>query len=145
MTSIQFSKTTFNMHVDKFYVAEYLFLMKIACNIHILFKVCLFGLFNIGKILLLEILNHTWIKAIFDLSLPPVVCRRAYCCLYLFAYIGVQHFVLSYVFSLCFDVRYNFHIKMMFGSSLPLAVCRRWTCRIYVIWVCLRKVVSNRS
>jgi hypothetical protein len=69
-------------------------------NVRILLKVCLFGLFNIGKILLLEILNHNWIKTIFDLSFPPVVCKRAhtYCCLCLFAYIGVQHFVLSCVF-----------------------------------------------
>jgi len=62
--------------------------------------------------------------------LSPVVSRRPHfylCCLCLFADSGVQHFVLSYVFTFivpCCDVRYDYRIKTMFGLSLYPVVCR---------------------
>jgi hypothetical protein len=49
------------------------------------------------------------------------------CCLCLFAYSGVQHFVLLYVSTFlvpCCDVFYDFRIKSMFGSSFLRVVCR---------------------
>jgi hypothetical protein len=48
------------------------------------------------------------------------------CCLCLFAYSGVQHVVLLYVFTFlvpCSDVFYDFRIKTMFGSSFLRVVC----------------------
>jgi len=53
----------------------------------------------------------------------------SYCLfLYMYVYSGVQHFVLSNVFTLsvpCCHVRYDFRIKTMFGSPLPPVFCRR--------------------
>ena len=49
------------------------------------------------------------------------------CCLCLFAYCGVQHVALLYVFTFlvpCCDVFYDFRIKTMFGSSFLRVVCR---------------------
>ena len=59
------------------------------------------------------------------------VCRRSrilLCRLCLLAYNGVQHFVLSYVFTFVVPLSaalYVLSIKPMFGSSLPSVVCRR--------------------
>jgi hypothetical protein len=50
------------------------------------------------------------------------------CCLCLFGYSGVQHFVLLYVFTFlgpCCDAFYDFRIKTMFDSSFSQVVCRR--------------------
>ena len=49
------------------------------------------------------------------------------CYLCLFAYSGVQHFVLLYVSTFlvpCCDVFHDFRIKTMFGSSFLRVVCR---------------------
>jgi len=54
-----------------------------------------------------------------------VVCRRTHvllCCLRLFAYSGVHHFVLLCVFTVLVpscDVLYDFRVKTMFALSYP--------------------------
>ena len=83
----------------------------------------------------------------------PVICRRVhdlylyYLCL--FAYSGIQHFVLLNVFKVlvpCCDGRYEFpHKNDVWCSSLYSVVCRICSCLIYVICVYLLIMVSVAS
>ena len=100
MTSIQFSETTLK-HACRYILCGRISVLNgklPAMNVRILLKVCLFGLFNIGKILLLEILNHTFSICLYPQLfvrglMPIVVCA----CLHI-----LVSNILSYHVSLCF-------------------------------------------
>jgi len=68
-----------------------------------------------------------------------------------FAYIGVQHFILSYGLTccdchICYDLRTKYTMFVLLPPpSTPLSCLWKGCCLLYAICVCLRILVSNTS